>query len=135
MTKLQRLLHWCGAWRMQRFRRWVGGRWAERYQAPTPHSWECGYIRWEPCADSVFTADTYAIEQWDQELPKARVTKLPRERVPCCEECHAFGPCLNCSHPWRGCNCGATPQTGPDPCCDREPLGIQYGCKGARMRA
>lgn len=48
MTRLQRVLNKLGAWRFQRFRRWVGGPWRERYIDATPHSSECPYFRWEP---------------------------------------------------------------------------------------
>ena len=47
MTRLQSLLNRLGCWRFQRYRRWVGGRWIERYIEPTPHSSEYPSLRWE----------------------------------------------------------------------------------------
>lgn len=130
MTRLQHLLYVLGAWRFQRYRRWVGGLWREIYIEPTPHSSECGRIRWEPCTIAKFTENVYAFEQWPLPLPIARATHVPPESAPCAPECR----CERCGYPWRGCVCGATPATGADPACDREPVGIQYGCCAVRDR-
>lgn len=72
MTKLQRILNRLGAWRFRRFRRWVGGRWAERYIEPTPHSSESPCYQWVLSPDAGFDDFTSAIEQWSvAELPPA----------------------------------------------------------------
>lgn len=133
MTRLQRVFYRLGAWRLQRFRRWVGGPWRERYIEPTVHSSECPRLRWEPCELSPLgnpLGVVYRSELWPLPLPIARVTRALSERTPCAPECR----CEHCGYPWRGCACGATPETGADLDCDREPLGIQYGCRAVRDR-
>lgn len=141
MTRLQRILYRLGAWRIQRFRRWVGGFWREVYIEPTPHSSECPYWKWKPCAELSSLGYTYKFEDWSTKLPIARAIAAPSlhpkpiivqttVRRVCLPECR----CERCGYPWRGCACGATPATGPNPSCDREPLGIQYGCKAVRDR-
>lgn len=78
MTSFQYLLYVLGFWRFKRYRRWVGGRWAERYVEPPPHSSDCPHWRWELDARASFLADdnTEAIEQWPMKLPTARVRQL-----------------------------------------------------------
>lgn len=143
MTRLQRILYKLGAWRWQRFRRWVGGPWREVWHYATPHSSELDYARWELTAPQ--DADTcHAVELWPmKQLPIARAIRMslssPSQkpivvettvRRVCPPECR----CEYCGFPWRGCACGATPETGADPACDREPVGIQYGCRAVRDR-
>lgn len=76
MTRLQHVLYALGFWRWRRYRRWVGGRWAERYVEPTPHSSEWPRWRWELDPTARFDDATHAIEQWPTELPAARVRRL-----------------------------------------------------------
>lgn len=73
MTHFQRVLNMLGCWRFKLYRRWVGGRWAERYIEPTPHSSECPRWRWELDPGARFDAATHAIEQWSIKLPEAHV--------------------------------------------------------------
>lgn len=73
MTRFQRMLDTLGFWRFRFYRRWVGGRWAERYVEPTPHSSECPYWRWRWDSQATFNDYTHAIEQWPLKLPKAQV--------------------------------------------------------------
>lgn len=73
MTHFQRLLNAFGFWRFKRYRRWVGGRWAERYIEPTVHSSECPHWRWELDPGALFDDATHAIEQWSIKLPQAHV--------------------------------------------------------------
>lgn len=75
MTSIQRLLNILGLWRFKRYRRWVGGRWAERYVDPTPHSSEHPRWRWEPDPGARFNDHTHAIEQWPIALPEAHVRR------------------------------------------------------------
>ena len=87
MTHFQQLLYVLGFWRFKRYRRWVGGRWAERlgcagmltspchYIEPTPHSSEYLHWRWEPDPGARFNDHTHAIEQWPIELPEAHVRR------------------------------------------------------------
>ena len=72
MTRLQSLLYALGLWRWKRYRRWVGGRWVERYVEPTPHSSECPRWRWVLDPAARFDDQTHAIEQWPLGLPEAR---------------------------------------------------------------
>jgi hypothetical protein len=80
MTPLQRMLYAIGFGRFKRYRRWVGGRWAERYIEPTSHSSEYLFYhppprhsRWELDPDARFNDHTNAIEQWPITLPNAHV--------------------------------------------------------------
>lgn len=145
MTWLQRILYKLGAWRFQRYRRWVGGPWRERYIEAPVHSSELDYMRWEPCGLSPLgnaLGALYRSEVWPVKLPVACAIAAPVPKPPkpivvettvrrvCPPECR----CEHCGYPWRGCVCGATPETGADPACDREPLGIQYGCRALRDR-
>lgn len=72
MTLGQRLLDVLGFWRFRFYRRWVGGRWAERYVEPTPHSTECPHWRWVLDPRATFDDSTHKIEQWALKLPKAK---------------------------------------------------------------
>lgn len=70
MTRIQRVLRFFGFWRFRFYRRWVGGRWAERYIEPTVHSSGQSCLRWEQDNAAGFNDVTYAIEQWPK-TPKA----------------------------------------------------------------
>ena len=76
MTRFQHALHVIGFWRFKRFRRWVGGRWVERYIEPTPHSSESPRWRWVLDPSARFDAHTHLIEQWAIKLPEAHVRRL-----------------------------------------------------------
>lgn len=81
MTRLQRVLGFFGLVRFRFYRRWVGGRWAERYIEPTVHSFKKCSVRWEQDSAARFDDVTYAIEQWPKdENPKKpkKPTELPR---------------------------------------------------------
>ena len=71
MTRLQRMLYAIGFGRFKRYRRWVGGRWVERYIEATVHSSEIDHWRWEPDPGAKFDDQTHAIEQWSIALPEA----------------------------------------------------------------
>jgi hypothetical protein len=73
VTRFQQLLGALGFWRFKRYRRWVGGRWVERYIEPTPHSSELPRWRWELDPGAKFNDYVHAIEQWPTKLPIARV--------------------------------------------------------------
>lgn len=73
MTHFQRVLNALGCWRFKRYRRWVGGRWVERYIEPPSHASVCPRWRWELDPDAQFDAATHAIEQWSIKLPQASV--------------------------------------------------------------
>lgn len=200
MTPVQQLLNKLGAWRFKRFRRWVGGRWAQRtegddggietplllgYDVSTP------LYRWDQRSDASFTdKDVCAIEQWPLPWPMTFMQrrlyargfgqrrwfrrwvggrwvqlavymrgKVVRDNLWLLDNIRQFermtATTLNLNvvneetwgdfptaravraayapdDTWRGCNCGRTPETGPDPSCDREPLGVHYGCRSAR---
>lgn len=72
MTHFQQILNALGFWRLKRYRRWVGGRWAERYIEPTPHSSECPRWCWIQDPSARFDDETHAIEQWTTKLPRAQ---------------------------------------------------------------
>ena len=73
MTRVQRMLDVLGLWRFRFYRRWVGGRWAERYVDEwTPHSTAWPYWRWVPDPSATFDDATHAIEQWSTKLPEAK---------------------------------------------------------------
>jgi hypothetical protein len=74
MTIFQRLLYGLGFWRVKRYRRWIGGRWAECC-SKTTHSPAVPRWRWKPDMDAHFDEHTHAIEQWPSKLPKARVAR------------------------------------------------------------
>lgn len=69
MTNLQHMLYVLGFGRFKRYRRWVGGRWVDR--------WSSGRWRWAPDARATFNDYTHAIEQWPTDLPTAR-TRQPK---------------------------------------------------------
>ena len=73
MTRLQRALYAIGFGRLKRYRRWVGGRWAERFIEATVHSSEIDHWRWVPDPAAKFDDQTHAIEQWPIPLPNAHV--------------------------------------------------------------
>jgi hypothetical protein len=72
MTRFQRLLYALGCARFKLYRRWIGGRWVERYVEPTLHSSEWPW-RWQSDARASFLAGAHvrAIEQWPMKLPTA----------------------------------------------------------------
>ena len=76
MTRFQDRLYALGFVRFKRYRRWVGGRWVERYVEPTPHSSECPRWRWEWDPAPRFDDHTHSIEQWPITLPRARARAL-----------------------------------------------------------
>lgn len=85
MTILQRFFGVLGFARFRFYRRWVGGRWAERYIEPTVHSSELPRWRWVLDDAARFDARTHVIEQWpkdkdDHDEPSATI-KLPRAQV------------------------------------------------------
>ena len=67
------MLYAIGFGRFKRYRRWVGGRWAERYIEATVHSSKIDHWRWEPDPCAKFDDQTHAIEQWPIALPHAHV--------------------------------------------------------------
>ena len=81
MTRLQRALRFFGFARFRFYRRWVGGRWAERYVEPTAHSSEQPCVRWEQDNAARFDDATYAIEQWPKEARTPKPSELPRARA------------------------------------------------------
>jgi hypothetical protein len=72
VTYFQQILNALGFSRFKLYRRWIGGRWAERYIEPTPHSSECPHWRWVQDPGARFDDETHVIEQWTTKLPTAR---------------------------------------------------------------
>lgn len=72
MTRVQRALRWLGFWRLQAFRRWVGGRWVLHCPYPVHLGQQC-ILRWVHDPEEPFlSADLVAVEEW--RLPRASIT-------------------------------------------------------------
>jgi hypothetical protein len=78
VTRTQRALFWLGLGRLQVFRRWVGGRWAQTCPY-TGHYGSACVLRWQYDPDAKIRMDeddrVVAVEQWGRiELPRASIT-------------------------------------------------------------